>query len=107
MTVPEFPKSINLALAALEEVTLAFGPHPSGILAVYMPVDVPTDEVFVQHMVFPTPDKPGAPIIELLKIKPLKLLEEPAEFKIVHKQGELEEIITVTVRTLLLAPAKF
>ncbi|HYF94287.1 MAG TPA: hypothetical protein VD969_18875 [Symbiobacteriaceae bacterium] len=102
MTTPEFPKSIHLALAALEEVTLAFGPHPSGILAIYMPVEVPTDEVFVQHLVFPTPDKPGAPIIELIKIKPLKLLQEPVEFKILHKQGEMEEIITVTVKTLLL-----
>jgi len=103
----ELPKSINLAIGGLEEVTLAFGPHPSGILAIYQPMEVPTDELFVQHLVFPTPDKPGAPIVELLVVKPLKLLEKPAEFKLLHKQGELEEIITVTVTTLLLVPAKF
>lgn len=106
MTVPEFPKVINLAIAALEEVTLAFGPHPSGILAVYMPVDVPTGEIFVQHVLFPTPDKPGAPVIELLKIKPLKILEKPVEFKILHKQGEMEETITVTLKTLVLTTTK-
>ena len=99
----EFLKSIVLEVGGMEEITLAFGPHPSGILAVYQPVEVPTEKLVVQHVVFPTPDKPGAPIIELVLIKPVKFLEEPATFKILHKYGEQEEFISVAVKTLLLA----
>lgn len=104
----EFPKTLNLAIGAMEEVTLAFGPHPTGTPIIYVPMDVNPTQLIVERTVFPKFGPPGHPVVELITIKPVALLtpENPGVFKILAKIAEVEETIQVTVLTPLLTPKK-
>ncbi|HWI65000.1 MAG TPA: hypothetical protein VNT75_24500 [Symbiobacteriaceae bacterium] len=103
----EFIKTIGIELGGLEEITLAFGPHASGTLEYYHPLEVPANKLTVQHeVILLNPSVMGGPMYELLKIKANILLEDPVTFKVLHKFPEGEEFYLISVKQLLVVPEK-
>lgn len=98
--VPPFPKSINLDIAGLDSVSLAFMGH-AGTQGIWQATHVPTTALRVSTETYPTADRPGAPTVTVVTIQAKELTGHRVGFQLVHTANPTETI-TVTVQTLLL-----
>jgi hypothetical protein len=96
----EFPKSINIQIAGMESVSLAFMGN-QGVQGVWEQTHVPTKALTVAIKTYPLENRPGGPQVTVVTITPKELLGHRIGFQLIHTANPSESI-TVTVQTLLL-----
>lgn len=96
----EFPKSINVQLAGMESVSLAFM-GSQGVQGIWEPTHVPHKALSVAINTYPLENRPGGPQLTVVTITPKELIGHRLGFQLTRTANPSESI-TVTIQTLLL-----